>query len=79
MWITYSWYDRDWWKLDYGNSSCTLDIMRRMVNGSLAVTPSGNLVSDDRQAQTISGLVSEEVLPSAIVMHQTSTSTMVAF
>ena len=32
-----------------------------MVNGSLAVTPSGNLVSDDRQAQTISGLVSISV------------------
>ena len=31
--------------------------MRRMVNGSLAITPIGNLVSDDRQAQTISGLV----------------------
>ena len=49
------------------------------MNGSLAVTPSGNLVSDDRQAQTISGLVSEEVLPFAIVVHQTSTSTMEAF
>ena len=32
-----------------------------MVNGSLAVTPSGNLVSDDRQAHTISGLVSISV------------------
>ena len=61
VWITSSWYDRDWWKQDNGNSSCTPEIMREMLNGSLAITPIGNLVSDDRQAQTISGLVSISV------------------
>jgi len=56
VWITYGWYFKGWWK-SYGNSSCTMDIMMTMVNGSLVVTPNGDLVSDDRYTPTFSGLV----------------------
>ena len=44
--------------MDYGNSSCTPDIMRTMLKGALAINPVGNLLSDDRDTVTISGLVS---------------------
>jgi len=57
VWITYSWYDKGWWREDYGNSSCTPNIMMTMLNDSLAITPNGNLVSDDRNTPTFSGLV----------------------
>lgn len=58
VWFTYSWYNNGWWDEDYGNSSCTPEIIRRMINDSLAITPNNNLVSDDRYTVTISGLVS---------------------
>ena len=57
VWITPSWYSKGWWKEDYGNSSCTPDIMRKMLNNSLAITPSGYFVSDELSTATFSGLV----------------------
>ena len=62
VWITPSWYSRGWWKEDYGNSSCTPDIMRTMLNNSLAITPSGYFVLDDQSIATISGLVRQTQL-----------------
>ena len=58
VWFTYSWYDDGWWEVGNGNSSCTPEILRKMVSNSLAITPNNNLVSDDRHMETISGLVS---------------------
>ena len=57
VWITYAWYDRGWWSQDYDNSSCTPDILRKVLNSSLAITPTNSLVSDDKNMVTISGLV----------------------
>ena len=57
VWITPSWYSKGWWEEDYGNSSCTLNIMRKMLNNSLAVTPGGYFISDDKLTVTLSGMV----------------------
>lgn len=60
VWFTYGWNSKGWWKEDIGNNSCTPEILRIMLNGSLAITPSYDLVSDDRHAITFSNLVRKE-------------------
>ena len=57
VWITPSWYSRGWWNEDYGNSSCTPDIIKTLLNNSLAITPNGYFVSDNVSIATKSGLV----------------------
>ena len=57
VWITPSWYSRGWWDEDYGNSSCTPDIMKTILNNSLAITPNGYFVSDNGSIATKSHLV----------------------
>ena len=57
VWLLPSWYSRGWWKLDYGNASCTPDILRKMLNSTLAYTPDGYFVSEDKDTVTFSGLV----------------------
>ena len=58
VWITHGWYNRNWWEEDYGNSSCTPEMLKRMLNASLIVNPNNNLVSDEKDVVTFSGLVS---------------------
>ena len=58
VWIMPSWYSKGWWKEDYGNSSCTPDIMKKVLNSSLAITPSGYFVSDSLSTVSFSGMVS---------------------
>ena len=58
VWITPSWYSKGWWREDYGNTSCTPDFIKKMLNSSLAVTPNGYFVSDDPSTVTFSGMVS---------------------
>lgn len=65
VWFTYSWYNNGWWDENNGNSSCTPEMIRRMLNGSVAITPNNNLVSDDKDMVTISGLVSEVAVASS--------------
>ena len=57
VWITPSWYSKGWWKKDYGNSSCNETIMRMMLDKSLAVTPGGYFISEDKYTVTFSGMV----------------------
>lgn len=57
VWITPSWYSKGWWKEDYGNTSCTTENIKTMLNNSLAIIPSGYFVSDGVLGDPISGLV----------------------
>ena len=40
-----------------GNKNCTPDIMKQMLNGSLAVSPKGTFLLENDSAVTTSGLV----------------------
>ena len=57
VWITVGWYIRQWWTHIIGNTSCPTMIIERMLNHSLTFSPNGNLVSDDKDIATFSGLV----------------------
>ena len=59
VWFTYSWYRMEWWEKSNGNDSCTPEILRKMLNESLAITPKNSLVSDNRHTVTFSDLVSK--------------------
>ena len=56
VWLIPSWYERSWWRLNYGNSTCTPEIMRSILNNSLTYIPEGYFVSDndDKSTPTIS-------------------------
>ena len=57
VWITPGWYGRQWWTRDFGNTSCSVETIEEMLVHSLTFNPSGNLVSDDTDLVTFSGLV----------------------
>ena len=57
VWITQGWNVRQWWTRVIGNTSCTTTIIERMLDHSLTYNPNGNLVSDDKNVATFSGLV----------------------
>ena len=57
VWITPGWYGRQWWTHDFGNTSCSVEIIEEMLARSLTFNPNGNLVSDDTDVVTFSGLV----------------------
>ena len=57
VWITQGWNVRQWWTRVIGNTSCTTTIIERMLDRSLTYNPNGNLVSDDKNVATFSGLV----------------------
>ena len=56
VWITPSWYQENWWKSTV-NENCTSEIMKQVVNGSLAVVPSGFFPLHNDSAATDSGMV----------------------
>ena len=56
VWITHSWYHSDWWKENPMNRNCSHEIMREVINNSLAVVPDDFLLQK-RSEPTISGLV----------------------
>ena len=59
VWITHGWFDRYWWRQDYGNrSSCTAAMLERVLNGNLAVNVKNNLISEEKDVVSFSGLVS---------------------
>ena len=57
VWIFPGWYGRQWWARDFGNTSCSVEIVEEMLVHSLTFIPNGNLVSDDTDVVTFSGLV----------------------
>ena len=59
VWLIPSWYESSWWRLNYGNSTCTPEIMRSILNNTLTYIAEGYFVSDDaeKSTPTISGLV----------------------
>lgn len=58
VWFTYSWYNNGWWNEEHGNASCSSEIITTMLNGSLSILPINNLMSDNGDTPTLSGLVS---------------------
>ena len=57
VWITYSflnWRDAN----SNNNTRCTPEMLKKMLNGMLAIAPENTFVSDDRHTVTTSGLVS---------------------
>lgn len=57
VFITHGWYSNGWWEQGNGNASCTKEIMRKMVNNSIAIIPDEFLLSDDKTLATTSRLV----------------------
>ena len=53
VWITPSWYQENWWKSTV-NKNCTPEIMKQVVNGSLAISPSGFFPLENDTAITTS-------------------------
>ena len=56
VWITPSWYQENWWKSTV-NANCTSEVMKQVVDGSLAVVPSGFFPLHNDSAATDSGIV----------------------
>ena len=58
IYVTPGWYNNGWWRHNYGNASCTTEMMLKMLNNSLIYIPNGHFIVEDKQWQSISGLVS---------------------
>ena len=56
VWITPSWYQENWWKSTV-NANCTPEVMKQVVNGSLAIVPSGFFPLENDTAVTTSEMV----------------------
>ena len=56
VWITPSWYQENWWKSTV-NANCTPEVMKQVVNGSLAIAPSGFFPLHNDSVYTTSGTV----------------------
>ena len=63
VWITPSWYQDNWWKENPSDRNCTLEMMELVINGSLAVVPSGFFPLQNDSAITTSGLVTQTNIP----------------
>ena len=72
VWITPGWYGRQWWARDFGNTSCSVETIEGMLVHSLTFNPSGNLVSDDTDVVTFSGLVGNITIISNVVIYSYS-------
>ena len=60
VWFTLGWNDNGWWAVNYhGNSSCTAEMILKVLNGSLIYISESTLVSDVNDT-TFSGLVNIE-------------------
>ena len=56
VWITPSWYQENWW-MSKVNANCTPEIMKQIVNGSLAIAPRGFFPLSNDSAYTTSETV----------------------
>jgi hypothetical protein len=61
VWLTYSFLN--WRGVNIDDTRCTPEMLRKMLNGILAITLKGTFVSDDSHTETFSGLVSKHGKP----------------
>ena len=56
VWITPSWYQENWWKTTT-SKRCSPEVMKQVLNGSLAIIPRGFFPLDNDSAITTSRMV----------------------